>query len=124
MGDVESGDVVKVVRQSELEEFTKNKVSSMNKNLITLLNTIKHIEYTLTNKKEENKENDKGHRSPDSPRLARAPPRAPGHTVDHSRVDHGANVGEYTIWGSVDWPSARGIGWGRPKSEGLESSSK
>ena len=52
MVDVESDDPVK---QSELEEL-KNKVSKMNKNLITIMNTVKNIEYNL-NKKEENKEN-------------------------------------------------------------------
>ena len=51
--DVESDDPVK---QSELEEL-KNKVSKMNKNLITIMNTVKTIEYNLNNKKEENKEN-------------------------------------------------------------------
>ena len=57
MVDVESDDPVK---QSELEEL-KNKVSKMNKNLITIMNTVKNIEYNLNNKKEENKEhtNDK-----------------------------------------------------------------
>ena len=53
MVDVESDDPVK---QSELEEL-KNKVSKMNKNLITIMNTVKNIEYNLNNKKEENKEN-------------------------------------------------------------------
>ena len=53
MVDVESDDPVK---QSELEEL-KNKVSKMNKNLITIVNTVKNIEYNLNNKKEENKEN-------------------------------------------------------------------
>ena len=52
MVDVESDDPVK---QSELEEL-KNKVSKMNKNLITIMNTVKNIEYNLNNKKEENKE--------------------------------------------------------------------
>ena len=52
MVDVESDDPIK---QSELEEL-KNKVSKMNKNLITIMNTVKNIEYNL-NKKEENKEN-------------------------------------------------------------------
>jgi len=55
MADVESDDVVK---QSELEEL-KSKMSRMNKNLITIMNTVKNIEYNLNNKKEENKENDK-----------------------------------------------------------------
>ena len=55
MGDVESDDVVKL---SEMEELT-NKVSRMNKNLITIMNTVKNIEYQLTSKNEENKENDK-----------------------------------------------------------------
>ena len=49
MVDVESDDPVK---QSELEEL-KNKVSKMNKNLITIMNTVKNIEYNLNNKKEE-----------------------------------------------------------------------
>ena len=53
MVDVESDNPVK---QSELEEL-KNKVSKMNKNLITIMNTVKNIEYNLNNKKEENKEN-------------------------------------------------------------------
>ena len=53
MVDVESDNPVK---QSELEEL-KNKVSKMNKNLITIVNTVKNIEYNLNNKKEENKEN-------------------------------------------------------------------
>ena len=53
MVDVESDDPVK---QSELEEL-QNKVSKMNKNLITIMNTVKNIEYNLNNKKEENKEN-------------------------------------------------------------------
>ena len=52
MVDVESDDPIK---QSELEEL-KNKVSKMNKNLITIMNTVKNVEYNL-NKKEENKEN-------------------------------------------------------------------
>ena len=55
MADVESDDVVK---QSELEEL-KSKMSRMNKNLLTIMNTVKNIEYNLNNKKEENKENDK-----------------------------------------------------------------
>ena len=53
MVDVESDDPVK---QSELEEL-KSKVSKMNKNLITIMNTVKNIDYNLNNKKEENKEN-------------------------------------------------------------------
>ena len=55
MVDVESDDPI---RQSELEEL-KNKVSRMNKNLISIMNTVKNIEYNLNNKKDENKENTK-----------------------------------------------------------------
>ena len=55
MVDVESDDPIK---QSELEEL-KNKVSRMNKNLISIMNTVKNIEYSLNNKKDENKENTK-----------------------------------------------------------------
>ena len=55
MVDVESDDPIK---QSELEEL-KNKVRRMNKNLISIMNTVKHIEYNLNNKKDENKENTK-----------------------------------------------------------------
>ena len=46
MVDVESDDPI---RQSELEEL-KNKVSRMNKNLISIMNTVKNIEYNLNNK--------------------------------------------------------------------------
>ena len=52
MVDVESDDPVK---QSELEEL-KNNVHKMNKNLITIMNTVKNIEYKRNNKKEEGKE--------------------------------------------------------------------
>jgi len=52
MVDVES------IKQSELEEL-KNKVNRMNKNLISMMNIVKNIEYNLNNKKDENKENTK-----------------------------------------------------------------
>ena len=45
MVDVESDDPIK---QSELEEL-KNKVSKMNKNFLSILNTVKHTEYNLNN---------------------------------------------------------------------------
>ena len=67
MVDVESDDPIK---QSELEEL-KNKVSRMNKNLISIMNTVKNIEYNLNNKKDENKENTKD-KDKDKERISKA----------------------------------------------------